>query len=366
LLDAAMRRLDQRDEWSSYPAVHVPRHPAEKHLRGLVIVVDPGHGGTDGGDADPRPDYKTGPTGVKEAHMNLRVSLLLERLLTDAGALVVMTRRGDDTIGLAERAAIANGYVHPDGRVGADLFISVHHNAGPPTANYSSVWYHGEVDWSEPDMDVAREIAHQLGWALRTDVAKTSPILSDQLMYDSGFAVLRHCRVPAVLLESSFYTFPPEEQRLKDAFHNLREAYAVYLGLCQWAYNGRPTQQHPVVTLRDAGIEVEIELNDGLPAWWGKDRNRILSSTIRVTWDGKPVSADFTPAAKRIRVRLPTTVGRGESGAGILGVHFCNMLKNSNWPQRYRVSWSADPSGPISVHPIEPIRAGTPSTRPAT
>src|SRR5262245_60240848 len=194
-LDAALKLIDTRADWTDRPPIDVPRHPAEQFLTDWLIVIDPGHGGEDGGDADARRDYKRGPGGTREAHMNWRVAVLLKRLLDDAGAKVILTRNGDETVSLAARSKVAN-----DAK--ADLFLSVHHNAGGgPSANYTSVWYHGEVDWSEPDLDVAQCVAHELGRAIRTQVAKTSPIFSDQLMYAGGFGVLRAWEMPAILCE---------------------------------------------------------------------------------------------------------------------------------------------------------------------
>ena len=92
-------------------------------------MLDPGHGGKSEVDG-----YKRGPTGVREAEINLRVARLLRKLLTDAGAHVTLTREGevsaaaddrlDDT--LRRRAQVANELARPDGGVGADLFISLH------------------------------------------------------------------------------------------------------------------------------------------------------------------------------------------------------------------------------------------------
>ena len=96
--------------------------------------------------------------------MNWRVTVLLRRLLEHAGVEVILARKGFDDPSLSERAQVAND-------ANADLFISIHHNAGGKTANYTSVWFHGEADWSEPDIDMARYIAHALGEAMRTDVA---------------------------------------------------------------------------------------------------------------------------------------------------------------------------------------------------
>src|SRR5438034_5439679 len=113
-IDEAMTLIDSRDAWAEYPAINVPRHPAEKYLKGLVIVLDPGHGGKD--------HNGKGPTGILEADMNLRVGLILARLLRDAGADVTLTRSNDTFLELADRAKIAN-------ELHADLFVSLHHNS---------------------------------------------------------------------------------------------------------------------------------------------------------------------------------------------------------------------------------------------
>ena len=368
-VEDALKLIDARPQWTERPPIHVPRHPAEKYLRGMVIVLDPGHGGTDGGDSSTQPrGYKAGPAGNKEAHMNLRVSLLLRRLLADAGAIVVMTREGDDTISLAQRAQVANDIVRPDGGKGADLFISVHHNAtANRTSNYSSVWYHGTVDNNEVELDVARYIAHELPAEIRTDAGRTSPVLSSHLMYPGGFGVLRACKVPAILLECSFYTNPPEEQRLRDAGYNLREAYAVYRGLCEYAYGGRPTQSKPAVAAGDGSqVTLVTTLSEGLPAWWGSDRPRILRSTIDLEVDGERIGFDFDPLTKELRASFELS-----DDAATVVIHHQNMFKHSNWPQRYAVKRAAGTSN-VTVEQLPPVRdnyegpATRSATRPAT
>lgn len=357
-LDDALKLIDQRADWTQLPPIDVPRHPAEKFLKDWIIVLDPGHGGEDGGDPDSRASYKRGPTGVREAHMNWRVAVLLKRLLDDAGAKVILTRNGDETVSLARRAQIAN-------EAKADLFISLHHNAvSNSKTNYPSVWYHGEVDWSEPDLDIARYIALGLGKAMRTEVAKTSPIFSDQLMYRTGFGVLRACDVPAVLLESSFYTNPDEEQRLRDAGYNLREAYGVYVGLCEYAYGGRPTQSQPAVEMvQGSQVRLTTILSEGLPPWWGSDRNRIITSSIGVTFDGAAVPFRFDAATKQLSATFAAPSPRSES---VIEVHHQNMFKHHNYPQRYLLKRSAEDL--LSIEPLGPRRARSQSgtTQPTT
>lgn len=333
-LDQALERLDLRDDWKSRPDLEFPRHPAERFLEGWVIALDPGHGG----DAH-RPGYKRGPTGVREADVNWRVAVLLERLLMDAGVHVVMTRHGDYDIGLRERAEIANNVRRPDGGTGADLFISLHHNAtGNPETNYTSVWFHGEADWSEPDLDIARYTALSLFRFLRTDTGLTSYLMSDQQMYRGGFGVLRRTRVPAILLESSFHTSPAEEQRLRDSFYNLREAYAVYVALCEYAYGGRPTQSGPEFEVADGSIALSFEIDDGLPKnWWGANRNRTLTSSLQLFLDDEEIASSFDPETNALTATFPLPEHKNDETTSrhILRIHHANFSKNHNWPQRY-------------------------------
>src|SRR5438105_1742652 len=79
-IEQAMNLLDHRSSWTKIQPIDLPRHPAEKYLDGMTIVLDPGHGG----DAW-KEHWKRGPTGVREAEINLRVGLLLGKLLRDAG-----------------------------------------------------------------------------------------------------------------------------------------------------------------------------------------------------------------------------------------------------------------------------------------
>ncbi len=79
------------------------------------IVVDPGHGGHDPG------AIGAGKTMEKDIVLAMGLKLA-ERLRTELGMDVVMTRSTDIFIPLEERTAIAN-------KVNADLFVSIHANA---------------------------------------------------------------------------------------------------------------------------------------------------------------------------------------------------------------------------------------------
>lgn len=289
-----------------------------KYLRDVRIVLDPGHGG----DATQR-GFKRGPTGVREAEMNLRVAKYLREFLVRAGAQVRLTREDDTDLSHADRAAVANDWP-------AHFFISLHHNAieNKPEVNYTTVWYHRDVDRSPASLDLARYLSDGLHEALRLPRYAEVPLKSDQLMYADGFAVLRHCRVPGALTESSFYTNPQEEQRLRDPAYNLREAYGVFLALARYAAAGLPSVRLVEVQPSGSGSHLVLELDDGLRSRraWGHERQMILSDTIRVRLNGVPVEHTFVNEGYRVTVSIPAGTSPGRHK---LTVQFCNMNKNS-------------------------------------
>ena len=78
------------------------------------IFSDPGHGGHDSG---------AFANGIKEKNVNLNVSLKLAKLLKHNGFDIKLSRETDVFIELDDRSKMSNAF-------GADLFISIHHNAG--------------------------------------------------------------------------------------------------------------------------------------------------------------------------------------------------------------------------------------------
>lgn len=300
-----------------------PIPPHAKYLAGVRVCLDPGHGG----EAHKR-GYKRGPTGVREAEVNLRVARYLRTLLETVHADVLLTREDDRFVGLAERAEMANQW-------NADLFLSIHHNAvdNNPDANYTSVWYHGDVDDRPANLDLARHICHALYEELRLTHLAGVPLKSDQLMYPSGFGVLAAADVTAALSESSFHSNPDQEQLLRDPHYNMREAYALFLGLARHAAGGLPrvSMLQPLDgVVSSLPTTLVFDLDDGLRSRqsWGHERTMILRDTIAVRVDDKSIPFTFADDGQRYRVRaeLPADI---EPGAHDVVVHFQNMFKNS-------------------------------------
>ncbi len=108
---------------------------------GFLVVIDPGHGGNDGG-------AKGGD--AKESTIALAVSQALADCLKNDGRFEVkMTRARDEFVTLEERAAIAN-------KAKADLFISIHTNwSEDPKARGKEIYFQNQLPPDEESLFLA-------------------------------------------------------------------------------------------------------------------------------------------------------------------------------------------------------------------
>jgi N-acetylmuramoyl-L-alanine amidase len=165
-------------------------------LAGKIIVVDAGHGGHDSGAVSP--DKK-----VREKDLTLELAKQVAQELTAQGATVIMTRKTDVFIALAERAAIAN-------RNNAHLFISVHINSNPrPNSTSGGMTFYRGQD----------RLGKLFAECVQNELAKVTGIpsmgaWSDTRIYQTGFAVLRHSKMPAILIETGFINHSHDRGRM--------------------------------------------------------------------------------------------------------------------------------------------------------
>jgi N-acetylmuramoyl-L-alanine amidase len=176
-----------------------------------LVVLDPGHGGSDAGTRGRRSVEKT---------MTLDLARRLQRCLEAAGLQVVLTRSSDKTLELAQRVAFA-------GSKRADLFISLHFNSGgsaegietycvPPagaasTANpFRRLFEHPHPPCAGNKYDEKNVwLAHCVQ---RSALSATGA--ADRGVRRARFLVLRDAPCPAILIEGGFLSNRAEEQRI--------------------------------------------------------------------------------------------------------------------------------------------------------
>jgi N-acetylmuramoyl-L-alanine amidase len=215
-----------------------------------TVVIDAGHGGKDIGC-----NGKASHEADVALQLALQVGALIEKNIPDVK--VVYTRKDDTFVELIDRAGIAN-------KNNADLFISIHLNAGPPSAFGTETYTMGlhttngnlavakrenavilqEDDYKEkyggfdPNspqshimfalhqsayIDNSLRFAQKVENEFKTRVGRTS-----RGVKQAGFLVLWKSYMPSVLIEAGFLTNPAEEKFLNDKTGQTYMASGIY------------------------------------------------------------------------------------------------------------------------------------------
>ncbi len=204
---------DGDSSWKFGPRnTYVPTNPR-------LIVIDPGHGGSDRGSSR---------HGVDEAYLALDMSKRLRDILVARGWQVRLTHDTDVDVyqpndsahdELQARVDVANG-------AGARMFISIHANAFINSGPYGTTSYISKPS----DVALARLIERELA----ADGTKDDGIVKSHLY------VTLHTLMPAVLIETAFISNPSDYALLTSPAWRQRVAQSIADGIDQ--YN----RQYPV------------------------------------------------------------------------------------------------------------------------
>ena len=189
-------------------------------LKGKVICIDPGHGGTDVGAVG-----RVGNKDVYEKDITLSIALPLRDLLTKAGAKVVMTRSTDkDVYGpwadpvpeLQARCDIAN-------EAHANAFISIHIDSfANPSVDGTTAYYNAK---SSQDLLLA-QMLHQ--------ATLNSLYIPDRGVKSNDFYVNVHTAMPSVLMEMGFITNTHRAQMLTSNWAPKSIAKSLFNGIVNY------------------------------------------------------------------------------------------------------------------------------------
>ena len=202
------------------PMPQVVNYRTTGGIGGKIIVLDPGHGGSDPG--------AIGPTGLQEKQVTLPIAEYLKSILEAKGAKAILTRTTDvDVYGphasgvdeLQARVNVANGNQ-------ADAFISIHINSfSNPNVGGIATYY---FDGSDQSKKLASSVQEQ--------IAEHSGFNGDRGIQPGNLYVLRHSLMPSILVELGFISNPKEEGHLKesatqkDFANELAKGLEIYFG----------------------------------------------------------------------------------------------------------------------------------------
>jgi N-acetylmuramoyl-L-alanine amidase len=191
-------------------------------LAGAIIVVDAGHGGQRYSKS-----YTGGTRGVEsgltESELNLRVALELEKLLKTKGATVYMTRVADHRLSpegssnKQELHARVDFFEHYN----AHFFLSVHHNAGRPSATGHTTLYKNNAQ----DDTLYESLAREVNDALEGVVP--GPKLA---LIKGDYHILRETSIPGTISEAGFMTSKMFDELSTRPDYPKKEAEAICKG----------------------------------------------------------------------------------------------------------------------------------------
>lgn len=170
-----------------------------------VVVIDPGHGGT---------DYGAIRAGINEKDITLDVSKRVASILRSNGYKVHLTLNEDKYVSLQGRVDIAE-------EVKPDIFVSIHVNSseGTTATGIETHYYH---DYS---IDLAKKVHTSLAKSIK------SP---DRGLFKSRFYVINHTTMPAVLVEIGFISNEEERAELVSEKRKQATAKAIAEGIMNY------------------------------------------------------------------------------------------------------------------------------------
>ncbi len=205
--------IETKDSWQTWS---LP-------LAGQIIVLDPGHGGVDGG--------AVGADETLEKDIALEVSKHLRDYLQQAGALVYLTREKDvdladkDIKSLSKRKSqdIRRRVQFIDDRE-ADFFVSVHLNAIPSTK------WHGAQSFYNPTSPESERLAK----FIQTEIKRNLENTTRNALAKNNMYLLKQTEPPGALVEIGFLSNVHERDLLKTDPYQKKVAASIYEGILRY------------------------------------------------------------------------------------------------------------------------------------
>lgn len=226
----------------------------------FTIVIDPGHGGIDGG--------AEGAGGTVEKEVTLTFARELRDLLAERGVYdVFMTRDKDEFLRLDDRVRIARQH-------GADLLVSIHADTINLKGIRGATVYTVSDKASDPEAEalaIRENLADEVaGISMQEADTQVADILIDLIRREThsfsirfarslvgelthsigvinnphrfaGFKVLKAPDVPSVLVELGYLSNPKDEEQLRNVEWRRKAARSIAKAIAEFAGNRAAT-----------------------------------------------------------------------------------------------------------------------------
>ena len=225
----------------------------------IVVVLDPGHGGSDPGASG---------NGLREKDLTLKIAQYAKQELEKyAGVTVYLTRTSDSYVGLKDRATYAKS-------VNADIFVSLHINSNTSASPNGAEIYYPNRNYNASIGETGKQLASQVIKQLTALGIKNRGIKEEdqckdpdeEYMYPDGshgdyHSVIRNCKkegIPAILVEHAFISNASDASNYLSSDEKLKKlGVADAQGIAEY-YNLKQGFQINEINFQDKNNSVEI------------------------------------------------------------------------------------------------------------
>lgn len=187
-------------------------------IKDMVVIIDPGHGGIDGG--------AIGRTGTIEDNINLNIALKLRRLIEQAGGVALMIRE-DDTGLYAEGQRIRDkknedlrNRHYQLNNSDANIFISIHLNSFPQSQYYGAQTFYKTGD------EKSKKLAEYIQTEMLAVIDRGN---KREVKAKNDVFILKNTKIPGALVECGFLSNHEEEKLLQQDHYQEKLAWGIFL-----------------------------------------------------------------------------------------------------------------------------------------
>lgn len=198
-------------------AINASKNISLEREGSFVLIIDPGHGGVDGG--------AVSADGTVESQINLAIGLRMEEIAQLLDVETVMTRRENVDLHDENAATIRQqktsdlkNRVAQVNKVSGGVLVSLHQNSLPqvPSVHGAQVFYGG--------VEGSQALAETVQTALNSTI---NDQIKEVKAAGSGVYLLKNVKVPAILVESGFLSNQDEAALLNSETHQTRLALTI-------------------------------------------------------------------------------------------------------------------------------------------
>ena len=172
-----------------------------------VIVIDPGHGGVDGGCVF---------GDIVEKDINRQIAYRVVQKLRQRGYKVELARKGDEFVDKTDRVEAAN-------RQNAKLYVSIHQNSCEvKSVSGIETWY---------DENDGTRNSRRLAQLVQQETVKATGAVGRELVSDPELCVTSKSNMPACLIETGFLSNRKEREKLATEEYREQIAEGIAKGI---------------------------------------------------------------------------------------------------------------------------------------